>query len=239
MGFNLGRLAKGIVTGGASEVVPYVKNMAGYGAAPQQPTVAQGSAANPNVAYQAQQNFGTSGNLLGRLGQSDAEHAGALSGQNQLVGQLNNTITNPNAPSVAATQLAQSNDLLGRQALGASAGVSGPNAFAARRQALNSISQGNLDTAGNAALLRANEVAHAQQQQGNVLGQMSQSANQRGATDITGAGNFANTAGNEQEKQQGMNQSAEETSAKRSQVFTNKLLSGIASFAGAGGGGGG
>jgi len=180
--------------------------------------------ANPNVAQQVAQNNQTGRDFLGRLQQSDAEHRTAYQGQNKLLGQLDNTISNPNAPSVANTQLAINNDNNARQALGTAAGVQGPNAFAARRQALQAIAQGNTGTAQNAALLRAHEVANAQQQKGAVLGQQSALGNQRYGQDLAGAEGFAGLANTGQMGQQRMNQQQDEKDQENKKAFAGKVI---------------
>ncbi len=179
---------------------------------------------NPNVAQQVASNFGVSRQVLGRTGASDAEHAQVMGGQNRLLGQLDNTITNVNAPSVAATQLAINNDRNSKNALGNASGVGGANAFAARRQALNSIAGGNAATAQNAALARAAEVASAQQQKGNVLGQQSTAGNQRYATDAASAAKFADTAMTGQELNQGLDQKQNEKDNENKQEFGKRVL---------------
>lgn len=180
--------------------------------------------AAPNVSQQVALNSQTSRDFLGRLQQSDAEHRQAFEGQTGLINQLDNTINNRNAPSVAATQLAINNDNNARQAMGTAAGVQGPNAFAARRAALQAVAQGNTGTAQNAALLRAHEVATAQQQKGNVLGQQSALGNQRYGQDMTGAGEFAVLADRGQEGVQGLNAKQDLEDQKNTSTWGGKLF---------------
>ncbi len=240
MGLNWRRIGEGIATGGLSETairpLKYVndkaKNYLGYGAQNHQPTADEGSAQDPNVAFQSRQNYQTGRDLLGQLDQGRAEHQQALGGQNKLLGSLNNTINNPNATSVAQTQNVMSNDASARRQLGAAAGSSGPNAFAARRQALQAIGQGNAAAGQTAALLRAQEVANAQQQSGNVLGQMSTGADRRYGMDLAGAKGFADTALTGQRSQQGMDKEIDDENQKRTQSWNGKILSALGSFAG-------
>ncbi len=187
---------------------------------------------NPNVAQQVAANFGTSRQILGRTGASDAEHGQVMAGQNKLLGQLDNTITNVNAPSVAGTQLAINNDRNASSALGNASGVGGANAFAARRQALNSIAQGNASTAQSAALARAAEVQGAQQQKGNILGQQSTASNQRYGIDQASAAKFADTAAEGQAGQQGLNQKQNEKDQENKQQFGKNILGGVSHFLG-------
>lgn len=223
------RIAAGVASGGLTEAIPYAKEYLGYGPKTPPPGAAQGSEEDPNVAYQAAQNYGTRGDFLGRIGASDATNAGAVAGQTDLLGRLKTQSTNPNAPSVAGTMLAINNDRNASQALGNAAGVGGNNAFAARRQALQSIAQGNIGTAQNAALLRAKESADARTQEASVLNQVSSGANQRRGQDIGAATDFAGLASRGQSDQQGLTGKAEDETDRRNRDFFNKLFSGISS----------
>jgi hypothetical protein len=190
----------------------------------------QSPVTNPNVAQQVASNYATSRQLLARTAASDKEHAEVMAGQNKLLGQLDNTITNVNAPSVAATQLAINNDRNASSALGNASGVGGANAFAARRQALNSIAHGNATTAQNAALARAAEVASAQGQKANILGSQATSGNQRYAIDTGAAAKFADTAASGQASNQGLDQQNKEKDRENKQEFSKRLIGGASHF---------
>lgn len=203
-----------------------IRGRLGYGNATQQPTADQGSANDPNVAFQARQNYQTGQRLLGNLDAAQSEHNQALAGQNRFLTQLDNTINNPNASSVAQTQNVMANDASARQQLGAAAGVGGPNAFAARRQALQAIGQGNVGTNQTAALLRAQETANAQQQKGGLLGQMSGAADRSYGMNLQGAHGFAGLAERGQESQQGLNKKIEDENRDRDRAWNGKLIEG-------------
>jgi hypothetical protein len=235
---NIAGIAKGdwkqATMGAGYTLGKKARNGLGYGEHAMQPTADQGSAQDPNVAFQSRQNYQTGQDLLGQLNKSRGEHDQAVFGQNRLSDQLNNTINNPNASSVAQVQNVMANDASARQQLGAAAGVQGPNAFAARRQALQAIGQGNVGTNQTGALLRAQEVANAQNQQGNLLGQMSTGADRRYSTDLAGAKGFADTALRGQESQQGLNKQIDDDNQKKDQAWGGKVLNFLGSLGGGG-----
>lgn len=113
-------------------------------------------------------------------------------GQQGLVGSLQNTISNPNASSVAQIQQQQAfaQQMAQQQGLAAALGRGGNTALA-MRTAMGNVGQLGAAQAGASALQRAQEVASAQGQLGNVLQQ--------------GAGNALNVAGNNQNAQQSTN----------------------------------
>lgn len=215
----------------------------GYGPIAGPGGVKDGSMEDPNAAFQAQQNFGTSRDFLGRLQQSDAEHQRALAGQgqvvagqNRLLGQLDNTINNPNASSVAQTQLTMQNDANANRQMGAAAGVQGPNAFAARRAALQNIAQGNTGTQQAGALARAAETAHAQNakasvlnQQGGVFGQMGVGADRRYGQDTNAASEFAGNAARGQHEYEAMKYKVDNDNQDKEKTWNGKIISGITS----------
>lgn len=203
-----------------------IRNRLGYGATNKQPTADQGSANDPNVAFQSRQNYQTGQGLLGNLDRARAEHDQALAGQNRFLTQLDNTINNPNASSVAQTQNVMANDAAARTQLGAAAGVGGPNAFAARRQALQAIGQGNVGTNQTAALLRAQETANAQQQKSGVLGQMSGAADRSYGLNLQGAHGFAGLALSGQRGQQDMDKRIDDENRDRDRAWNGKLIEG-------------
>jgi hypothetical protein len=92
---------------------------------------------------------------------------------------------------------------------------------------LQSIAQGNIGTAQNAALLRAKEAADANAQSGQVLGQMSGAADRRYGQDVGAAVDFAGLAASGQAAQQGLTASAEDESKRRERDFLNKVISGV------------
>jgi len=179
---------------------------------------------NPNVAQQVASNFATSRSLLGALQGNQATINNAVAGQNQLRGSLLNTINNPNASSVAQTQLGIGADAIARQQLQQAAGTTGANAFLARRNAANNIGglQGALN--GQQALTRANEVDAATGRLGTVLGQQAQEGQAGYNANLSGAVNFSDQAGKGEAGQQGLNADADKTSqANRGKLFSGGL----------------
>jgi len=158
---------------------------------------------DPNVAQQVSKNVQTSQAFLQQTGADRGMVTQAYNGETGLASSLNNTITNPNASSVAQTQLSSGMDALGRNQLSQAAGVGGPNAAAARRQASLNIGQQGADLVQAKAGVRANEVAGAQGNLATVLGnQASQGHNQYG-TDVGAGGQFATLASGGAAQQQG------------------------------------
>jgi hypothetical protein len=127
----------------------------------------------------------TSQNLLQQIANYQAQQQSAFGGQSNLANTLYNTITNPNAPSVARTQLGEGLDAITRAQLGASAGTSGVNAANARLAAMGNAADAAAKTNQAQGLVRAQEVAAAQGNLGNVYNSEQQ-----------GAGAFANVLGN-------------------------------------------
>jgi hypothetical protein len=124
---------------------------------------------DPNVAAQVTKNLaigsgydkqapGWSNGLMATIGQQD-----------RFGNQLQNTITNPNAPSVAQEQLSEATNANEGQQLSLESGVGGENGAIARSNAANNIAGLGATTAQDQALLRAKEVADAQGQYGNLL----------------------------------------------------------------------
>jgi hypothetical protein len=149
--------------------------------------------AAPNLAQQgAFQQQVQQGDLTNQQ-TAQGNYQSTVGAGNKLLGSLSNTITNPNAPSVAATQLTQTTGANDRTQLASAAGVGGANAFAARRAAMSTIGATDQAAAGQAAALRAQEVAAAQAQSGSVIGNMATAANTNEATNATAAGAAANT----------------------------------------------
>jgi hypothetical protein len=137
--------------------------------------------AAPNVAQQTATANQNSQGFLGNLQGDRALSAQGAAGQMGLAASLNDTISNPQHSSVAANQLGASLDDTNRTQMAAAAGVGGPNAFAAHRQAMQNIAFNGDREAQAGALLRAQETASAQGQLGNVYGSLqSQGATQYG-----------------------------------------------------------
>ncbi len=145
----------------------------------------------------AQQTAGAGANqnqFLGRIGEQDSRSADAFGGQQKLAGDLQTVIRNPNAPSVAQQQLNQTIGNIDRQQLSGVASTGGPNAAAARAQALKTMAGLDLQSAGIGALARTNEVAHATDQLGNLYQNMAGNANTATGHDISAATQFGDQA---------------------------------------------
>jgi hypothetical protein len=144
------------------------------------------------------QNNGQGQNLFGQLGQSRGQVNGAvnqlgqvydqqgnlISGPNGLTDTRNsflNTINNPNASSVAQVQLGAGLDSSVANQRSAAAGATAGNSFLAGRNAANNIGGLNAATNQSAALLRAQEVASAQQGLLNTQGKISDVLNNEGS----------------------------------------------------------
>jgi hypothetical protein len=154
----------------------------------------------PSQTSLVTQNNGQGQNLFGQLGQSRGQVNGAvnqlgqvydqqgnlISGPNGLTDTRNsflNTINNPNASSVAKVQLGAGLDSSVANQRSQAAGATAGNSFLAERNAANNIGGLNAATNQSAALLRAQEVASAQQGLLNTQGKISDVLN--GQRDVT------------------------------------------------------
>jgi len=142
---------------------------------------------NPNATNQVATQAAQGNALFGDTSLQGNRAGEAFAGQENLANSLGNTIRNPNAPSVAREQLNMSLGNIDRQQLAGSAGVGGNNAAVARRQSLQNMGNLGLQSAGQQALVRANEVQNAQGQLGNVYQNMAGNANTVRGQDITGS----------------------------------------------------
>lgn len=191
---------------------------------------------NPNIAQQVANNIAIRNQFNAKLAASGVQSNEAIGGLGGLATSLNNTINNPNAPSVAQTQLGIGLDAAAHQQLGGAAGVGGQNAFAARRAAMGNI--GDLVARENqsAGLTRAGEVATAQGRLADVLGTKGGLA-QSMYNANTGAGQ-----GYSQMAQQGQefNQTSQQLDEKNKRDFWDKIIgaAGQAGSVAATGGGG-
>lgn len=186
--------------------------------------------ADPNLAQQTAQNFAARAAFLAKAGQQDPGLDRVEGQQQALVGSLENTIHNPNASSVAQTQLAQAMDANGRQILGTAAGVGGANAYDARRAAVNALAGANTQAVGNSALVRAQEVATAQGQEGGVLNQAGSGLQDRQNTNVGTGVALSNTASNAQQANQGLNQKTNEDNQKQENNNSGARLKFASSF---------
>jgi hypothetical protein len=121
-----------------------------------------------------------------------------MAAQRSLADAYRTTISDPNAPSVAREQLNQALRASDATQLSQAAGASGANAYIARRNAAQNIASLNAKAGGEAAALRAGEVATAQKGLGDTLNSLGSEA-----TDIykanTGLGyNYSGLASDEE-----------------------------------------
>ena len=128
----------------------------------------------------------------------DAALKATMGQQSSLADAYRQTISDPNAPSVAREQLNQALTAADASQESAAAGASGENAFLARRGASANMAGLAANAGQSAALARAQEVANAQQ---GLQGTLGSEANEAGGAvnTYTGLGlNYANTAGTEE-----------------------------------------
>lgn len=111
---------------------------------------------------------GNQQDLLARLAAYEAQNQQTYAGQQALADSLNNTINNPNAPSVARAQLGEGLDSITRNQLASAAGASGVNGANARLSAMGNSAGAGAQENQTQALLRAQEVANAQGNLSNV-----------------------------------------------------------------------
>lgn len=121
-----------------------------------------------------------------------------MASQRSLADAYRATIADPNAPSVAREQLNQALTAADATQLSQAAGASGANAYIARRNAANNIAALNAKSGGEAAALRASEVASAQKGLGDTLNSLGNEAAESYKTN-TGLGLSYSGLGAEQE----------------------------------------
>lgn len=182
---------------------------------------------DPNLAQQVAKNFSQAQGLIAQGSDQNASLDKTEAAQQGLASALNNVINNPNAPSVAKTQLAQAQDNTAKAILGQAAGVSGNNAYDARRTAIQALGNSETQNAGNAALLRANEVQSAEQGLGSTLNSLGAGQRARQAIDYTTGTQLSGQAQGGQEAQQGLNQKAQQSNLEQDDKLTGAIIGGI------------
>lgn len=125
------------------------------------------------------------------IANTDQANANAIFAQ--LYPSLVNTVTNPNAPSVAQSQLAEGVGATTGAANAMAAGQTGENAALSHIQAMRSAEAAQTAQNQQQALVRADEVAKAQGGLGNLLG-MQTNAGLQGAEAQQAAAQAAKTA---------------------------------------------
>jgi hypothetical protein len=188
---------------------------------------------DPSLATQAARNFATSQQFISQLGQYGAQYNQAQAGQGQLAGELQATIAGT-APSVARSQLEQGLSQIVQQQDSAASGATGTDAALARQNAERNIGTAQATTNQQQALLRAQEVASAEQQLGNVYGAQANEATGMYNTGVGAGENFASEAGGEQSNQASLRQSG-----GKNQLTTIGTIAGALGGSGTATGGGG
>jgi hypothetical protein len=143
---------------------------------------------NVNSAQQTGAYFGTQNNLLNTLAELHNRQNQTFDAQNRLGTSLEGTINGTN-PSVALAQLGQGQDAIARQQLAGASGSNGVNAVNAKLAAMGNTANAQAVENQSAALLRAQEIAAAQNNLGGLY-------NSQLTAENTGMGTFANTAAN-------------------------------------------
>ena len=179
---------------------------------------------DPNIAQQVVANFQQRNALLQQGQQAQAGVNAATAQQQGLAQSLNNTINNPNAPSVAGAQLTAGADQIGRNQLAMASGVGGPNAAAARRQAALNIGNEQSQLNQQQAQRRVGEVQGAQGQLGGVFSNLAGQGIQQYGQDLSGAATFSGQAG----AGAGVNQGANLDAKKASNAAWGGFMNGLA-----------
>ena len=151
---------------------------------------------------------------------------GVNAGQNQLAGQLNNTINGTGGPNLAQQQETQATQQNLQTNAGAIAGQQGLNPALAARAIQMSTAGAQQNAAATAAAAR---LAQQQQAQAQLAGLYGQQANE--ITGLAGAQNSQNTS---QLANQGLNQSAYATNLGAATSLIGSALSGAGTVASAG-----
>lgn len=183
---------------------------------------------DPNVAQQVSQNVGIRNQYLGQQPQDRQMVTDAYGRETGLADSLNNTISNPNAPSVAQGQLTQGADMAASQQLANAAGVGGANAGAARRQASINLGSIGSDLAQSKALARANEIQNAQQGLAGVLGNQGSQGLSLNSSDTNAAHGFAALAQGGASDQQNAQLGVDAANKKRQSDYVAGLENSVA-----------
>lgn len=142
--------------------------------------VDDGKGADASLNGQSQRNLGVSNDLYSQLGQYSQGFQQAQEGQNQLGSYLNRVI-NGGAPSVAAGQLQQGLGQIQSGIQSQASGATGNNAALANYNATQAYADAAAKANQAAAAQRAQEIATATAQKGQLLGQQgNQTANMFG-----------------------------------------------------------
>ena len=166
------------------------------------------------VSAQVSKNIETA-NYYANLAKTNANaFQGAVGQQQSLADAYRQTISDPNAPSVAREQLNQALGATDATQLSQAAGASGENALVARTTAANNIAGANAAEGGQAALLRAQETSAAQAGLGSVTGAMANEENTAYGAN-TGLGSSYSTLAGNMELGGNTNETAQNTANKQ------------------------
>jgi hypothetical protein len=129
-----------------------------------------------NMSGQVARNIALSSSYGGLGKDYDASLRATMGEQHSLADSYRQTISDPNAASVAREQLGQALSAADATQASQASGVSGENAFLGRRNASNNMAGLAAQAGQSSALVRAGEVANAQTGLGNTLGAMGNEA---------------------------------------------------------------
>lgn len=159
-------------------------------------TVAAAPNSNQLTAQNVTAASGLQAQQMGTLGNIGAN----LSAENGAIGDFNNTINNPNAPSAAKSQLTSALGAISGQQEAIAAGATGNNAPLVQRAMAQNIAGSQIAASGAAANLRAGEVANAEAGKSQMLGvqgnQLGNLYSTQGAQAVGYTGNATQNQGN-------------------------------------------
>ncbi len=182
-------------------------------------------------ASQEQHDFGAQQQFLRNYQAQQALQHQTYAGQQGLANSYLNTISNPNAPSVAANQLAQGVSAANNAAIGQAAQATGQDSALAQRAAMQ---QGgaNLAAANQAqSLVRAQEVANAQGGLGAIYASQLGAQGQQANTAAGAGSQFAGTNASLANTTQNTNSAAALQNAKQNSSLLGTIGGGISSAA--------
>jgi hypothetical protein len=181
---------------------------------------------NPNVAQQVANNYNEAAALRALASRGRTGQEQVFGQQTQLANNLNRTINDVNAPSVARVQLQQGLGQIQNQQLSGAAGFGGQNAFLAKRNALNTIATAGARANESAGLARAQEVQGAQNTLAGVLNTQGAGARDMYRTDMGAASDYSRLALEGQRGQQGMDATADKESRENKSNFIGDIING-------------
>jgi hypothetical protein len=188
----------------------------------------QSPIASQNVAQQIAQQQGVQNQDLANAMRGGQMLQQGFQGETNLANSLNNTISNPNATSVAGGQLTQgeNQNVLGQ--MGQAAGVGGQGGAAARLMATQNIGNINAQTNQAKGLQRAQETAQAQQNLAGVLNAQASQGQQYSGQNQSAAHGAATNAMEGATGNQGQTKDAQNKDNAAYNGLLNKGLSALA-----------